>query len=162
MNTTYLNLGCEFNKLPGWLNIDINETVKPDRVADARDLWFIPDMSVQEILASHLLEHFYESEVIPALREWNRVLIPGGRINIIVPDVQKVAGEWLSGLIGDQTVLKGFIGDNQEKSPYMVHKTFFWWSRLSLLLSENNYDRILEINKRPGLLWLDVLAYRKI
>jgi DNA modification methylase len=157
-----LNLGCEFARPSGFTNIDINPQVRPDIVADVLDLSFLSDMSCSEILASHILEHFYEAQVIPALREWNRVLTPGSPIAIIVPDVQKVCTAWAEGTLSEIHVLKGFIGDDQAKSPWMLHKTFFWHDRLFRLLSENNFDTIQEVNKTPGLLWLQMTARRKV
>jgi len=48
------------------------------------------DGSVDEIRASHILEHFTFGEASEAMDEWARVLKPGGRIRISVPDVDKV------------------------------------------------------------------------
>ena len=46
-----------------------------------------PDNSVDEIRASHILEHFSFAHAQQALKEWTRVLKPGGRIRIAVPDL---------------------------------------------------------------------------
>ncbi len=46
----------------------------------------IPDNSVDEIVASHVLEHFSQHETAFVIKEWVRVLKPGGRIRIAVPD----------------------------------------------------------------------------
>lgn len=161
MQLLRLNLGCEFNRLLGYTNIDINPHVRPDLIADARELRRYDDCSCSEILASHLLEHFYESEVVPALSEWNRLLAPGGLLTIIVPDVEKVARAWLAGELNEKDILHGFIGSNQQKSPWQLHRTFFWRDRLFRLLSENNFDSLEEFNRQPGLLWLQVSAHRK-
>lgn len=161
MNLVRLNLGCEYNHLAGWINIDINPDTNPTICADARSMPFFPDMSASEILASHLLEHFREAEVIPALREWNRILIPGGLLTLVVPDVEKTFLEWQSQKISDDQLLRGFIGSDQDKTPWMLHKTFFWKSRLFKLLSENNYDRIEEVNLEARSTWLQVLSRRK-
>lgn len=48
------------------------------------------DDSVDEIHASHILEHFSYADVEIALREWVRVLRPGGLIRIAVPNISKV------------------------------------------------------------------------
>lgn len=47
--------------------------------------------SVDEIRASHILEHFGHRDVPKVLDEWVRVLKPGGRIRIAVPDMRKIA-----------------------------------------------------------------------
>jgi ubiquinone/menaquinone biosynthesis C-methylase UbiE len=54
-------------------------------VADARKLG-LPSSSVALIKASHLIEHFAESEQPGVLAEWRRVLIPGGILLLWTPD----------------------------------------------------------------------------
>jgi len=49
------------------------------------------DGTVDEIRASHVLEHFPQSQVQLVLDEWTRVLKPGGRIRIAVPNF-----DWVS------------------------------------------------------------------
>ena len=52
-----LNLGCGWNKLDGFVNIDISKEVKPDIVLDIeRGLPFRSD-SIAYIYSSHCLEH---------------------------------------------------------------------------------------------------------
>ena len=50
---------------------------------DARDLPF-KDRTLDFVYSSHLLEDFYDW--MPVLREWVRVLKPGGHLVILVPD----------------------------------------------------------------------------
>jgi hypothetical protein len=49
------------------------------------------DDSVDEIRAVHVLEHFGHDVVNHVLDDWVRVLKPGGRIRIAVPDMNKIA-----------------------------------------------------------------------
>ena len=51
------------------------------------------DNSVEEIRASHILEHFPMNQTEKVLADWVRVLKPGGKIKISVPDITKVAKE---------------------------------------------------------------------
>jgi predicted SAM-dependent methyltransferase len=40
------------------------------------------------LYASHVLEHFdFQGEVVAVLQEWKRVLVPGGRLYLSVPDL---------------------------------------------------------------------------
>ncbi len=50
----------------------------------------IAEGTVAEIRASHVLEHFHQTEVEHVLAEWFRVLEPGGLIKIAVPDFDKI------------------------------------------------------------------------
>jgi hypothetical protein len=81
-----LNLGSNEVRIPGFLNVDIVAHKNVDIIADASAL---PqdDNSVDEILASHLLEHFDFHQGKKALKEWFRVLKPGGRLTIELPDL---------------------------------------------------------------------------
>jgi SAM-dependent methyltransferase len=51
---------------------------------DAKNLHWFRDGVFDFVYSSHLLEDFFEWE--PVLREWIRVLKPGGNIVILVPD----------------------------------------------------------------------------
>jgi predicted SAM-dependent methyltransferase len=46
----------------------------------------IKDGTVDEIYACHVLEHFPRKKILATIREWNRVLKPGGKLRIAVPD----------------------------------------------------------------------------
>ena len=75
-----LNLGGGNQKIPGFVNIDrLNGQ-------EAYPLPAYADGSVDEIRASHILEHFGHREVPEVLKEWVRVLKPGGVLRVAVPD----------------------------------------------------------------------------
>ena len=52
-----LNLGCFNKQLPGFVNVDIREDVKPDVVDSAFTLKKFENNSVEVVYASHMLEH---------------------------------------------------------------------------------------------------------
>lgn len=79
-----LNLGGGLQKIPGFTNVD------RQLGQEAFPLPAYADGSVDEIRASHILEHFGHREVPEVLKEWVRVLKPGGEIRIAVPDL-----DWL-------------------------------------------------------------------
>lgn len=68
-----------------------------------------PDDSIEEIRASHILEHFSFADAQRALKEWVRVLKPGGRIRLAVPGFEKIVeigktdSAWPFYLMGGQT-----------------------------------------------------------
>src|SRR6185437_6608660 len=49
------------------------------------------DETVDEIRASHCLEHFPHGQVAAVLKDWVRALKKGGRLRIAVPDFKKIA-----------------------------------------------------------------------
>ena len=85
-----VNLGCGIYYKPGYVNIDKYEPLVADRQAD---LFFLPydDNSVDEIEASHIIEHFDIVHIPYLLAEWWRVLKPRGILCIETPNLLKSA-----------------------------------------------------------------------
>ena len=88
METLRLNLGCSTEFFPasdGWVNVDCRQFPGVDFVADLeRSPWPWPDNSVDEVYASHVLEHL--DDPLAAMMEIRRILKPGGKVTIIVPN----------------------------------------------------------------------------
>lgn len=63
-----------------------------DHVCNATDLSRFADNTFTDIYASHVVEHFdYVNVLLATLREWYRVLQPGGKACISVPDLDVLA-----------------------------------------------------------------------
>lgn len=73
-----LHLGCGKRHIPGFVHIDAVEFPHVDHVAAIDNLSFIPDNSCTLIYNCHVLEHFKRRDALRVLKEWNRVLAPGG------------------------------------------------------------------------------------
>lgn len=77
---------------PGWENLNVLPGPAVDHIGDAVDLSRFADASFGEVYASHVLEHFdYNGPLLKALKEWQRVLVPGGVLRISVPDLDVLA-----------------------------------------------------------------------
>ncbi len=85
-----LNLGAGATSIEGFTNVDRKT---------GGEVYPLPhgDGAVDEIVASHVLEHFSHREVRRVLTEWVRVLRPGGKISLAVPDFEEVAALYLKG-----------------------------------------------------------------
>lgn len=79
-----LDIGGGPNPMPGWINVDRRNGM------EAYPLPY-PDNSVDEVRASHVLEHFPMADLEKVVKEWVRVLKPGARIRIAVPDIVECA-----------------------------------------------------------------------
>ncbi|HJP39419.1 MAG TPA: methyltransferase domain-containing protein [Gammaproteobacteria bacterium] len=81
-----LHLGCGERYIPGFVHVDLAEHSHIDKQCDVRDLSFLEDKQVDLIYACHVLEYFDGLEVVDVLKEWRRVLKPGGILRLAVPD----------------------------------------------------------------------------
>ncbi|KAA0676606.1 class I SAM-dependent methyltransferase [Azospirillum brasilense] len=99
---TVLNVGCGPRAISiigtlfpaeGWreLRLDINPKADPDIIASMTDMPAVADGSIDAVWSSHNLEHLDPHEVPLALREFLRVLRPGGCLLLSVPDLQAIA-----------------------------------------------------------------------
>jgi SAM-dependent methyltransferase len=91
-----VNLGCGSRILPGWINIDAyfqpNDT-KDYVQGDARELP-LESNSVDYLLADNVLEHIPQYDLPVVIHEIRRVLKPGGRAILAVPDFRSAVDQW--------------------------------------------------------------------
>lgn len=73
-------------------SLDPARLVPLAHVADAHDLSVYADAALDFLIANHVLEHF--DDPIGGLVEWLRVLRPGGRLFITVPNYRSNAFDW--------------------------------------------------------------------
>lgn len=82
----------------------------------------LPDESVDAIFCCNSLEHISKFNVIPTLREFNRLLKVGGKLLIVVPDLEWACKWWLDH--PDTSWNMDIIYGNQ-KHDGEVHRTGF-------------------------------------
>lgn len=99
----YLNVGCGPEPFrPPWTNLD-HEAWRFQREGcvvvqhDIRKPLPYRDDSVEVINASHVIEHLVVDEAKGFLKEAKRVLVPGGRIRIGVPDAMGIIHRYVHG-----------------------------------------------------------------
>jgi predicted SAM-dependent methyltransferase len=80
-----VNLGCGPYKLRGAINLDRNAVWEPEIVRDLRRGLPFDESSVDELHASHILEHLAIDDMVFVVAEAWRVLKPGAPFRITVP-----------------------------------------------------------------------------
>ncbi len=82
-----LNIGCGPVETPGFVRVDFCPGV--DIRVDLRRPLPIPDGVASMILCEHFLEHLrYPGQAVSFLKECLRLLAPGGRLYVSVPDTR--------------------------------------------------------------------------
>lgn len=143
-----LNVGCGGRRLPGYTGVDVVERSASDIVAPA-DKIPLPGGAVEEVLAVHVLEHVFVWEAPNLLREWARLLQPGGLLVLELPDIVKCArnivdGRMKGGKDPDQLGMWGAYGDPRSKDPWMNHKWGYAFKTLAPMVAEAGFIKIVE------------------
>ncbi len=86
----YINLGSGGKTGPEFINIDTRALPNIHHIGDITDLRAFANNSVDMIYACHVVEHIPRSRLLQTLREWKRVLKPGGIFRFAVPDFDQL------------------------------------------------------------------------
>ena len=141
-----LNLGSRNRAIPGFLGMDIDKHEGVDIVGDISDLSRHADISVSEIYSSHVLEHFPHTKTVEVLKEWHRVLEPGGILYVAVPDFKRTVelyakcglNDWVQNyLMGDQGYATAF------------HYAIFDEGRLRKILKQAGFSEASVVHEFP-------------
>lgn len=85
-NKRFIHLGCGKINHPDFINVDLCLYPHIHYLRDIGDLTIFSDGFADLIYACHCLEHIPHPKVVSVLKEWSRVLKPGGILRISVPD----------------------------------------------------------------------------
>ena len=134
-----LDIGCGHRARKGYDGADIRDHGQR-YVCDIRSLP-IPDDTYEEVMAIHVIEHFPSWQAPDAMREWVRVLKPGGKLVIECPDLLKACALTLLGATGCDSIPKAltlgaFWGDQSGRDEYMIHKWGYSPGTLRALMEE--------------------------
>lgn len=133
-----LHLGCGRIILPGYVNVDIQAGPGVNVVADLRRLpW--NDGTIDLVYSCAAIEHFGRREWVDVLREWARVLKPGGLLRLSTADFDAVVARYQES--GDLQELLGLLIGGQ-KDDYDWHGMIFNFDELSRGLREAGFQDI--------------------
>ena len=115
-----LNLGCGPNRASlnvitldpaGWKSVDVFAAYNPDECYDFSLGIREQDDTIRTIWLGDALEHCVKWRVAGVLKDCYRVLMPGGKLLISVPDMATVMPRWLAG----ELELDGLIWGHQDE-----------------------------------------------
>lgn len=153
-----VNVGSGQYPLTGWKNIDSDSNALADIYASVPPMPFDPG-EVDEVYAGHFLEHLEHDEAMVFVDECHRVLKPGGRLGVVVPDFHEVVVRYLVdnkparmeypiGVWNDckdlDVICKLFLYSTVQPSR---HKWMYDRANLSRLLTQHGFAVLAEIDR---------------
>lgn len=136
---TKLHIGCGEKYIPGFIHIDVRKLPHMDYVTPAGKLDMFADGSVDLIYSCHMLEHLPRNEVEDVLKEWHRVLKPGGILRLAIPDFEKIVEVYNK--TKDLKSLLGLLVGRQDY-PENTHHGVFDFAYLTEILTGVGFKNI--------------------
>jgi predicted SAM-dependent methyltransferase len=146
MEIKKLEIGSGNKPIKGYLHFDIRKIDGVDIVGDVRKLPF-ENNSFGEVISRFFLEHLFRNDAKQALKEMYRVLIPNGRLEIIVPNLEYFC--------------KLFLKETGQKKEWALNKIYgfekygedhhyfgYDFETLKLFLEESGFVRIKKIESK--------------
>ena len=155
-----LHLACGNRKIPGFVNIDIQQTSATDLVADITKLPYEKN-SIDLIYSCCVIEHFGKNSNLnffrktswtDALNHWFDVLKPGGNIYMSTMNFRAICKEYLENNNLEQLI--GIILGGQ-KNEEDLHGMVFDYKTLQNGMQDAGFKNIQEYN------WWEFEAFTK-
>jgi 2-polyprenyl-3-methyl-5-hydroxy-6-metoxy-1,4-benzoquinol methylase len=87
---TRINVGCGYDKRPGYLNVDMDPACSPDLLLKDNDFSKLPQGFFEEVLAMDVLEHIPRVHTIDALMSWASLLKPDGLLTFQTSSIEGI------------------------------------------------------------------------
>lgn len=139
-----IHLGCGDINSPEFINIDSRYLSHIHHVRDVKDLSIFKDNFADFIYACHVLEHISHKDIDLVLMEWKRVLKPGGKLRISVPDFDMILEIYFETNKSIEEIIGPLMGaqDYKQNFHYSVFNHFFLSNHLKKVhfASIQNWD----------------------
>lgn len=149
-----LNWGCGEHPPPGWINVDKLERPGIAISGDIRAGLPLPADGIDYIVSIHALQDLPYLDVVPALREFRRVLKPGGMLRLGLPDLDRAIAAYVR---GDADYF--YIPDHESATlsgKLIIQMTWYGWSRIMF-----TYTFAEEQLRKAGFAAIRECAYRE-
>lgn len=163
-----LEIGSGINPQTGYIHLDCNKDFPDvDIVCDiTKERIPVPDGTVTEILANHVIEHIPWRLLPFVISEWSRVCSSGGNIVIRTPDLEFICRKYLAGEMTpestpDEDAMRDVFGEygpsqwaiiklfSGQDYPSNFHFNAFDFNSMRNLLEKHGFGNILRIHLEP-------------
>ena len=134
----YVHLGCGLIAHPAFVNVDAIPRPHVHFVSGIARLPMFADDSVDMIYASHCLEHLSYRNTPAVLKEWHRVLKPGGLLRVSVPDFDCLIDIYEAAGNNMGSIIEQIYGGHED--PYNIHMTIFNRAELERILIATGFE----------------------
>lgn len=147
-----LNIGAGKQTWDGWFCVDAVQHPKSTRPLDLLyEFEFdgpelkhqipLPDGVADQLFNGHFIEHVYRWQAPAVIKEFHRLLMPGGVLVMELPNILLAAKHLLKGA-KDQMCMWPLYGDWSHNDPYMMHKHGYTPQTIEALLVECGFRNI--------------------
>lgn len=141
-----LHIGSR-RRAEGWVAFDAVAGPEVDFVGDSRNLSQFGSDSIEAIYASHVVEHIaHGAPLLDMLKEWHRVLAPGGTLYISVPDLDVLCWLFVRPGVSEQDkymIMRMMFGGQMDAHDF--HFVGLNWSFLSTYLTHAGFGEITRV-----------------
>jgi predicted SAM-dependent methyltransferase len=137
-----LDIGSGDFPLEDFVSIDLHKDA--DVVHNIKEPLPYKDGTVDEIYCSHLIEHVWDEEIRDILRDWRRVLKPGGQLTIWTVDFDKLVQYYNRDKYKRDEKLMRYINWRifNKNEPGEEHKSVYTKEYLSKILNNLGFKRV--------------------
>jgi SAM-dependent methyltransferase len=144
-----LDLGSGSNGMPNHIHCDIRPVRDIELVCDISRVP-LEDGIADEVFSAHAIEHFPRRGVPAVLREWHRLVKPGGLLTVCCPNIAFLCLAFSQNKLKCTDELSHFIYGGQDYGEN-YHKCGFDFPLLEKLLLEAGFARVEEgFDNTPG------------
>ena len=142
-----LHLGGEEQVRP-WEIFNVVDRPGVDHVGNILDLSRFEDGTFSSVYASHVLEHVALAAVVPTLKAIGRILEPGGRLYVSVPDaivLTRIFGHSKTPSDIRMMAMRMLFGGQMD--PWDFHYVGFWEELLRESLTMSGFSEALRVRR---------------
>jgi len=114
-----IHLACGKRHIPGWIHVDVDDYPHIDHRHSIDKLPMFVDDCADLVYASHVVAYWDRFQVQDVLKEWRRVLKPGGVLRLSTPDFEKVIEVYQKE--HDLSLMFGFIHGRYETDDGVIY-----------------------------------------